>query len=606
MQILNPEEGGSAQHVGLVGERDEPRADATSPGPPPPPREAKSYAELLLRCWKLIAVTLVLGLHGDIDRQVFTPYFYSRVACCGGLDGGPPLTDVISYAGHDLTLAITAETCDCELAATYGKGVAHNGSIAACDLPFISSDSRLWSHSARCPNFPYVQAVTQTLKTTWQTLQGLSALFFLPVFGRIADIYGRRQVFYWTTVMTIIAFAVFIADAYLLLGDWAVYLTAPMTAVFATHGLVSWAMAIDLVPDPIDQAKFFPILSPILNGSLASVLGDALGYFVLAAHIEDYTMLWLFLFIVAVIACVFIRSFVPETMANPRPFPGCSRELAEMLLPCVPKSSTVSESLMSDDSTDLGAENAPKGGDDYGFRIWFSGPDPRGEARPTPGHAARLRYMRTSIALSIVTAITGGASALDQNYLMGPLHFKQEELSILSLVSKLFILFGTVLAAVVIPRIGPYRCYVLSFVLWTTSRPLFISDLPYKAGPYLSALVDNVGSCILAPTDMMYMAAILQPSDLTRAQSSLAVIGKPLQIIAPGIFTALFYGSQERMDHGYLVSAFIFASTVVIVLMFIPRELPDRAAPRFRRAQPARSTENKGAAGDSNADVTGV
>ena len=57
------------------------------PASPAPPRQAKSYRELFGRCWKLIAVSVVLHMHRDIDLQLFQPFFFSRVRCCG-FDGG--------------------------------------------------------------------------------------------------------------------------------------------------------------------------------------------------------------------------------------------------------------------------------------------------------------------------------------------------------------------------------------------------------------------------------------------------------------------------------------------------------------------------------------
>ena len=42
---------------------------------------------------------------------------WGSAVCDTTLAGG--LADVINYAGHDVTLAVTAATCDCDLAATY-------------------------------------------------------------------------------------------------------------------------------------------------------------------------------------------------------------------------------------------------------------------------------------------------------------------------------------------------------------------------------------------------------------------------------------------------------------------------------------------------------
>jgi hypothetical protein len=38
---------------------------------------------------------------------------------------------------------------------------------------------------------------------------------------------------------------------------------------------VAWSMAVDLVPEPLDQAKLFPLLVPLMNGTVASDKGGA-------------------------------------------------------------------------------------------------------------------------------------------------------------------------------------------------------------------------------------------------------------------------------------------------------------------------------------------
>ena len=221
-------------------------------------------------------------MHGDIDQQLFTPYFYSRVACCG-VGGGPMLDEVVGYGDHSIDLRVTAETCSCNLTATYGAArVPANRSFAACSVPFISKADPMWSHSARCSNYLYVQMQSQTVLTTWGALLGLSSIVLLPIFGKIADIYGRRKVFYWTTVMTCTVFCILTADAALrLAGNGPIYLTAPLLATGAIHDAISWAMLVDLIPEPADQARFFPLMTPILahgssgteSKSIASMAG---------------------------------------------------------------------------------------------------------------------------------------------------------------------------------------------------------------------------------------------------------------------------------------------------------------------------------------------
>ena len=67
-------------------------------------RPIRTRLELFRVTWQLIVVTLILGMHADVDNQIFQPYFYSRVACCGGRAGGPPLPDSVDYGGHALDL----------------------------------------------------------------------------------------------------------------------------------------------------------------------------------------------------------------------------------------------------------------------------------------------------------------------------------------------------------------------------------------------------------------------------------------------------------------------------------------------------------------------
>ena len=60
---------------------------------------------------------------------------------------------------------------------------------------------------------------------------------------------------------------------------------------------------------------------------------DVVSYFILAMHYDDYTMVWLILTVVAGVAMVFIWFLVPETMAEPKPWPGV-RAFARDVFPC--------------------------------------------------------------------------------------------------------------------------------------------------------------------------------------------------------------------------------------------------------------------------------
>jgi MFS family permease len=107
----------------------------------------------------------------------------------------------------------------------------------------------------------------------------------LPVCAKISDTYGRRQVFLYTTILSVVAFLVFTLDALWLLGDWAILITAPLMATNAPHQVVMWSMFVDMVSDPIDQASFFPFVASIEG--VAPLIGDFLSYFILRAHVSD-------------------------------------------------------------------------------------------------------------------------------------------------------------------------------------------------------------------------------------------------------------------------------------------------------------------------------
>ena len=208
------------------------------------------------------------------------------------------------------------------------------GSIAACAVPFVSRDSAMWSHSGHCPNFQYVQMEMQTLFTAWNAQQSVWYVPLMAVFGKISDVYGRRSVFYWTTTFTVLIFLTFTLDAWVgPLPDWVIYATAPFQCSAFVHDIVGWSMAVDLVPDPVDQAKLFPLLVPILGGTVASAIGDILAFFVLQLHLTDYTMVWLVLTLIAVAACIFILTLLPETLAKRKPFPGIKGYIKDVVPP---------------------------------------------------------------------------------------------------------------------------------------------------------------------------------------------------------------------------------------------------------------------------------
>jgi MFS family permease len=467
-------------------------------------QEAKTYRELFSRCSKLIAVSVVLHMHRDIDLQLFQPFFFSRVRCCGS--EGPELTDVVTYAGRDLELRVTAETCQCDLAATFGG--SYNTSIGACDVPFVPRDSAMWSHSSHCSNFQYVQMEMQTLFTAWNAQQSLWYVPLMAVFGKISDTYGRRSVFYHTTLFTVLIFMTFTVDAWLgPLPDWVIYATAPFQCSAYVHDIVGWSMAIDLVPEPVDQAKLFPLLVPILSGTVASTVGDGIAFFVLKLHLVDYTVVWLVLTIVAAAACIFILT-LPETLAHRKPFVG----VAEYIRDVTPTLPWCGSGI---DSSDEPSGSTVSG---YGYELFCAVPqqgDTSSASHSPPRE--RQRIMLVLLFLTNASVLAWGSTALTANYMFGVMHFLQEERIFVSLFAKAASIFAAAVAAALIPRLGAWRSLLLGTLFASSSTAAFIS-LPGKSGAYVSPLLASIGDALATPSRMIYMASILTPSEITRAQ----------------------------------------------------------------------------------------
>ena len=62
----------------LGGESEEKGSEYREPSillPPP----GKSCGEMLGMSWQLLCVLVILGIHGEVDTQLFAPFFLSRV-----------------------------------------------------------------------------------------------------------------------------------------------------------------------------------------------------------------------------------------------------------------------------------------------------------------------------------------------------------------------------------------------------------------------------------------------------------------------------------------------------------------------------------------------
>jgi MFS family permease len=472
--------------------------------------------------------------------------FYTRVKCCG-LDGGPMLDNVVGYGTHTIDLRVTAKSCECNLNETFGEAnFPEDGSFAPCAVPFISKDSAMWSHSKYCSNYAYVQMETQTAMAVWGGLLGLSAIIWLPAMGKVADIYGRRQIFYWTTLLTCCTFVILAVDAaFRFDNNYFVWTTAPLLSSSAIHAAIGWTMIIDLVPDPIDQAVIFPLVTPILQQdskkNVASICGDLVSYFILALHIDDYTTTWVVLTLVAAFVMVFIWFLVPETMANPKPWPGVREFLRDILPlePCCRGGGGGEGSAPVPDSTG------------YGAAVWCRGPDEPGSN--AEGAAERKKVMNAYLAIQFLIHLSNGVQALDGNMMLGPMHFKQEERIYVSLVSKAFVVIGAAVGAVTLPKYGPWK-NILAGCILAVMGPLTYAILPGQIGGYLKPMLLNSGASLVQPAGVMYIAAVMPPEDLARTQGMLFFFTTIANALGP-VYTVVYYGAGDLMREGYAFAA---------------------------------------------------
>ena len=105
--------------------------------------------------------------------------------------------------------------------------------------------------------------------------------------------------------------------------------------------------------------------------------------------------------LVAIAICIFIRTIVPETMPNPKPYVG-AWELLHDLFGCFPSAAGAGKAQPP----------AVEGG--FGFGLLTRGPDDRGNN--SRDAVLRRRYVHVSCALVFIGGFAGGASTLTSNY----------------------------------------------------------------------------------------------------------------------------------------------------------------------------------------------
>ena len=112
-----------------------------------------------------------------------------------------------------------------------------------------------------------------------------------------------------------------------------------------------------------------------------------------------------------------------------------------------------------------------------------------------------------------------------------------------SLFTRFCAVFFAAVAAVVLPQIGPWKGFAYGTLIFSFNYAMFVLP-PGQSGAYLQPLIKVAGEAFTRPTQYMYLAGVLQPSDMTRAQSAMLVAASVPKAIGTVIFTAFFCAPQ--------------------------------------------------------------
>lgn len=345
-------------------------------------------------------------------------------------------------------------------------------------------------------------------------------------------------------------------------------------------------MTIDLVPDPVDQERFFPVMNAIQSGSVAAICGDLLAYVVLELHLEDYRVLWTMLLAVAGGILLFIWLLMPETLPDPKSWQGW-RELLRDVLPRPTSEGRVGDEKNEQTSylhafmlwcklppqEDAG-DTCASSRDSFGSDARMDGTQPTG---PVALQLARLRVLQVTLFVLSIQAFQNGVNMFDTTFLLGPLHFLQEQRISIQIFGKACTVLSIPLSTWLLPQLGPYRALITGQVLSVFSIPLKV--LPWcgsqcQAGPYVASMLATVGGALAGPASIMYLAAALKPADLVQAQSALLLLQTVLSNVSPMFWSAFFFGDRASMTTGYMMAMVMCVVALAVMLLHMPRELP--------------------------------
>ena len=113
-----------------------------------------------------------------------------------------------------------------------------------------------------------------------------------------------------------------------------------------------------------------------------------------------------------------------------------------------------------------------------------------------------------------------------------------------SLFTRFCAVFFAAVAAVVLPQIGPWKGFAYGTLIFSFNYAMFVLP-PGQSGAYIQPMIKVAGEAFTRPTQYMYLAGVLQPSDMTRAQSAMLVAASVSGHDIAGVWVAFFSRRQR-------------------------------------------------------------
>jgi len=221
---------------------------------------------------------------------------------------------ILNWGGNDLAEAFVRTIIKCEAPTPQG-GLCPKGTFysdGAC-AP-VAKHSPDWSGSALCLKKDDVMEASTKFLGQVTSVRLVTCLFLSAFAGPyLIDCVGRKVVLLLSLVFLVIANAIIcIACRLLDRARLLIYFYACCSAFMVMFLSASWAMAADLVPkDATSRSVSYSFLSVIQHTGIVITYGA--GFFVLRMNLIDYTWVYLFLSLFALLGSTLTALILPET-----------------------------------------------------------------------------------------------------------------------------------------------------------------------------------------------------------------------------------------------------------------------------------------------------